>query len=118
MTTAYSPMASLRAMARPIPRDPPVTIATGVLEVLRAFVITRRTLAAITRGRIRASPGVAALASRTRSRLGLGLRDGRPAPAGVSGPVRGARCARPAARDCPRGQSAVLLIRGEAGIGK
>src|SRR3954464_1027406 len=33
-------MASLRATARPIARDPPVTIATGVLAVLCAFVIT------------------------------------------------------------------------------
>src|SRR5438874_7626740 len=95
-------MASLRATARPILRDPPVTIATGVLAVLCAFVITPPLwprCPAVAQGHLPGRrPGLCGALP-----LGLGLRDGRPAPAGVSGPVRGARCAGPSARDCARG---------------
>src|SRR4051812_46792637 len=95
-------MASLRATARPTPHEPPVTIATRLADALWGSVVTvplwpRSPAVALGHlpGR---TPGFT-----TRHRVGLGLGDGRPAPAGVSGPVRGARCAGPDARGCPRG---------------
>src|SRR5919197_230082 len=94
-------------MSRPAPHEPPVTIATGSVE--RA---TPETLAALTRGRARGFPGrsprsstlARPMASRRQGVL-LGRAGERHAFDRLLENVRG-------------GQSAVLVIRGEAGVGK
>src|ERR687887_512163 len=94
-------------MSRPAPHEPPVTIATG--SVGRA---TPETLAALTRGRARGFPGrsprsstlARPMASRRQGVL-LGRGAERHAFDRLLERVRG-------------GQSAVLVVRGEAGVGK